>query len=379
MSNARPERCAGRRRVAIGILVLLLGAGALPAQSGRAPRLKGGADFVLPITIEGAEGMEVHLHLPPGWKKKSKKQFPVLLALHGNGQAPQSAFRKHRPLSQKKTPLIVMAPKYQKEKRFNAERWPQEVCLRAFDQLRERAITEWHGDPDRFFVQGFSMGGSYSCLYLAHAVAALKEGEVCPIRAVILNSGRAFSSQMKWPERVPLLFVVGEKETAVLGKINMVKEMRDTANLLFRAGRDVRYHEIPGMKHAVNQACLEFTRAVIFEECGPERKLGKDVAAFRKRLQKKEQWPVSRLHRFEQRARGLPDGKPAERLRQSIGQLYDLPAMVKELEAWKQLQAAVEADKPGSAAARAAYAAVVKAHPRTEAGRRAQARLTWLD
>ena len=122
------------------------------------------------------------------------------------------------------------------------------------------------------------------------------------------------------------------------------------------------------------------------EELSPDI-LRRALKAFKKRL-KKERWPVSRLHRLEQRARALPDGKPAERVRRAIGKLYDLPTMVRELEAWKQLKTAVEADDPEGAddpggaegvEARAAYEAVVKAHARTEAGRRARARLTWMD
>jgi acetyl esterase/lipase len=354
---------------------------AVPAQKKRSktPRLKGGSDVVLPLEVPGGEGMEFHLHLPSGWKARSrKKNYPTLLVLHGNGQAPENAFRKFRSLSTKKTPLIVMAPKYQKEKRFNAERWPRDVCMKGFDWLREQAMEQWHGDPDRFFVEGFSMGGSYSCLYVTHMMAKRKEGQALPIRAVILNSGVAFRAGMEWPEQVPTLCTVGEKETAVLGRINLVKDMTAAANGLLRGGADVRFHLIPGMKHAVNQECLNLARDLIFEECGPARSPEKEIALFKRKL-RREGFPVTRLRRIERMARSLSRDSRAERIQKSIAKLYDLPAMVSELEAWKLWENAIEADKPSSPERRNAYEALVKSHPKTEAGRRAKDRLGWMD
>jgi len=359
--------------------LLSLSAAAPAQKKTKTPVLKGGSDVVLPLEVSGGEGMEFHLHLPRGWKAKSKKKkYPVLLALHGNGQAPENAFRKFCQLSTKKTPLIVMAPKYQKEKRFNAERWPQDVCMAAFTWLREQAMDRFHGDPDQFFVQGFSMGGSYASLYACHLLEKRKPGERFPVCGVILNSGVAYSPRMKWPENVPSLFIVGELETAVRGTINVVESMQRAGNGYFRQGTDVRFHLIPGMKHAVNQECLDLARQLIFEECGPTRAPEKEIASFKKDL-RKEPFRVTRLRRIERSAQPELGGAGGERLQKAIAKLYDLPVMVSELEAWKLWEEAVKADRPSAPERRKAYESLAKSHPKTEAGRRAKDRLGWMD
>ncbi len=369
-------------RVAGLILLLLFSLSAAnPAQKKRkkAPVLKGGSDVVLPVEVEGGEGMEFHLHLPSGWKAKSKKRrYPILLVLHGNGQAPTGAFRKYRQLSKKKTPLIVIAPKYQKEKRFNAERWPQDVCMKAFEWLRKQAMDHYNGDRDGFFVQGFSMGGSYASLYVTYLIKQWQLAEHFPVRGVILNSGVAYSRTMKWPENVPSLFVVGELETAVRGTINVVESMQRAANEFHRQGGDVRFHLIPGMKHTVNQECLDIAQRLIFEECAPVRSLKKEISTFKKRLQK-EPYRVTRLRRIERITRSLPQSSRMDRIQKSIARLHDLPVMVSELEAWKLWEDAVKGDKPGADDRRTAYEALAKSHPKTEGGRRAGDRLIWMD
>ncbi|MBN2491360.1 MAG: alpha/beta hydrolase fold domain-containing protein [Planctomycetes bacterium] len=362
----------------VAVLLSALCAGAVAAQKRTPPRLKGGSEVVLPVAVKGAEGMSFHLHLPSGWTPKSKAKYPVLLALHGNGQAPQGNFAKFRALSTKKTPLIVVAPHYQKEPQFNAEVWPREVCLAVFDWLREQSVTEWHGDSTRFFVQGFSMGGSYASLYVAHAAGATKAGEPLGIRGAILNSGTAWSPQMSWPKNLPSLFIVGEKETAVRGSINVVASMRQAANGFLRQGGDVRFHLIQGMGHAVNAECVELARALLFEECAALGALDREIADLKRRI-RQETRPLSRLRQLEQAAAARPGAAPDDAIHRSLAQLRALPAMVRELEALTHWEAAVQADRQGAADRRAAYEALVRSHPDTEAGRRAKNRLDWMD
>jgi dienelactone hydrolase len=373
--NDRSRVCAA---ALAAIWLLLAAAGTAPAQKAKPRRLKGGSETVLSVEAKGAEGMPFHLHLPSGWREKSRTKYPVLLALHGNGQAPEGILSRYRTLSGKKSPLVIIAPHYQKEKRFDGEVWPREACMAAFDWLREKVAAEWNGDPERFFVQGFSMGGSYASLYVAHLLEAAKAGGSFPIRAVILNSGTARGPQMKWPKDVPSLFIVGEKETAVRGTINVVESMRRAANAFLRQGGDVRFHLIPGMGHAVNQDCLDLANKLIFQECEPLRSLDKEIAGFKRGLRREER-PVTRLMVLERAAAPLTGDTRAERIHKSLAQLHSLPQMVRELEAWKQWEAAVQADREGAAERRAAYEALTRSHPDTEAGRRAKDRLGWID
>jgi len=354
------------------VLILL----ALPATAHPQKKkpLKGGREYSLQVEAAGAEGMGFQLHLPRGWKQKSKKKYPVLLVLHGNGGAPERTLQTFKKLSTRKTPLIIIAPGYQKERRSGAPAWPEAVCTSAFNWLFEQAITVWHGDPERRFVQGFSMGGSRASFYMRDLAGS---GKGSALRGLILNSGVAYNESMKWPTGVPILFVVGELETDMRGK-NYVQLMKRTANSVFRTGADVRHHLIEGMGHSVNGECIELVRRLIFEECGRTPGVEKAIAAFMKRLKKNPRRMTGYL-RIEKQAAALPAGSRSDRINKSMVRLSDLPLMVREREAWKLLAEARAADTRDNPDRRKAYSALTRSHPKTEAGRIARDRLTWID
>lgn len=75
----------------------------------------------------------------------------------------------------------------------------------------------------------------------------------------------------------------------------------------------------------------------------------------------------------------LDAGAKRDAIAKIIDSLEADKSFVSEREAWEALRAARAADKPGSSERRAAYEALAKSHPKTEAGRLAKSRLLWMD
>lgn len=360
-------------RILTGALLILF-AFSLTATAQSKKSLAGGREFDLQVKADGAEGMGFQLHLPRGWKKKSKRKFPVLMVLHGNGGAPERTLQRFLRLSTKKTPLIIVSPGYQKERQSGAPTWSEDVSCGAFAWIFKQAVTHWHGDPDRLFVQGFSLGGSFASYYLQHVARTEKQPG---LRGAILNSGVAVTGRTKWPSSFPVLFIVGEQETNMRGK-NYVEALGRTANAAFRAGTDARFHLMPGMGHSVNDDCIELIERLIFEECKSGVTLEKALATFKKRL-KKNPRRMTEFQRITRQAEALEKSSRADRIRKTMEQLSASPEMVREREAWQLLGQARKADRKGAPERKTAYESLAKSHPKTEAGRIAAERLTWID
>lgn len=359
--------------VALFLLVAVaLGAS---AQRKKAPKLKGGKSQLLDVEVDGAEGMRFYLHLPKGWKAKSKHTYPVLLTLHGNGGSPSRMLDTFEPLSSKKSPLIILSLGYQKEQRSNAPQWPRPVANRATQWLFDTAVSEWHGDPNRLFIQGFSRGGGEACFYARHQASPEFDGKN-RLRGVVLNSGFMWSSRPDWPDAMTLC-VAGALETDVNGT-NYVEAATQCANSLFRKGIPVRRHLIPGMGHAVNAACVELVRDLIFEECASSASLKNDARDLKKRWRKHER-RYTALRHLKQRLESLEAGSERDGIAKILGALEADERFAAERTAWDALAEARKADKPGAAGGRAAYEALAKSHPKTEAGRIAKDRLEWID
>ncbi|KAF0243613.1 MAG: hypothetical protein FD180_3217 [Planctomycetota bacterium] len=208
------------------------------------------------VEVEGASGMKAYLFVPDG--AAAGRKYPLLFVLHGNGDKGENRHRNLSRVSTKEFPVFVVGVQYQKDTVFNSACWPQEVCWSAFDWLREKALKEHPIDRDQVYCQGFSMGGGYCGMYSMHLWK--KDPAKFPFRALFFSSGTAFTSDRAAFPDVPHIGMVGEKETAVMGVVNVVKDTRQWANALWRWGIPVQYHEIPGMEHQVNPQCHSIIR-----------------------------------------------------------------------------------------------------------------------
>jgi predicted esterase len=232
------------------LLMVPLVTAALPSQKG----LGQGDLKTIPVKETGYEGMVYHLFTPKG--VRPGKLYPLVYALHGNGQNAETHARSIAKISTAELPVFVVAPQYQKEKKFNAPVYPGAGEI--FAMILRTTLKDCPIDKGRVILEGFSMGSNYSTAWINALANRTKQDNPFPFRAAWLNS-TAVPPRSPAP-RIPYLLFVGEKETAVLGRINVLESVRTAYKSMFIADLDVRYIEIPGMGHAVNAECRRIMR-----------------------------------------------------------------------------------------------------------------------
>ncbi len=218
-----------------------------------------------PVSSDGADGMTAYLFTPDN--VPAGKKVPLLFVVHGNGDGAKGRHQSLSLISSKEFPIYVVGIQYQKEVKFNAAAWPWEVCQKAFDWLLAKTTKDCPIDPDHVYLQGFSMGCGYAGGW---AYARWKQDhDTFPFRALFFNSSPAPARTKEDYPPIPLINMVGEKETAVLGTINLVKDVKTWCNQLALQGQQVEYHEVPNMEHAVNGQCCQIIRDTIQALWGP--------------------------------------------------------------------------------------------------------------
>jgi len=203
----------------------------------------------IPVQRSGYEGMVYYLFIPKGAHRD--RLYPLVFALHGNGSSAKAHARTITKVSTALLPVFVVAPQYQKEERFNAPVYPGAGA--AFETILHATLADYPVDKSRVVLQGFSMGSNYSTAWINASASRQDADSTLPFRAVWLNS-TAVPPREPAP-KIPYLLFVGEKETAVLGRINVLESVRTAYKAMFKGGLDVSYVEIPGMGHAVNADC----------------------------------------------------------------------------------------------------------------------------
>ena len=227
------------------------------AQAKKTPKAKGvgqGTTERTEFTAEDWQGAYYTLFIPKGISKKQR--YPLVIALHGNGSNPDAHLRNLSKVSSKDLPCFVAAPKYQQGGKFNDPRYPRphEMFKTMMDEIVERHPI----DRGRIVVQGFSMGGNYTCSWAYEW--ATKHPESMPFAALWMSSTAIAPRGSEKAPDVAYLLMTGSKETNVKGLVNVVKITRDAYRELDRRDRDVRYVEIEGMGHSVNATCLQHMR-----------------------------------------------------------------------------------------------------------------------
>lgn len=252
-----PMRAAHRL---VAAAVLLLVPSAVAPTDALAKGSKGGGggqgDFQkFDVTDPGYEGMYWTLFVPKGVQKNAR--YPLVLALHGNGAASEGHARSIAQVSTDELPVFVIAPQYQKGQKFNNPTYdnPEVAFLKMLHTVQEKHPI----DPTRLVLEGFSMGGNFTCGWAFSAQAS--DPEFFPFRAAMLNS-TATPPSGEAP-KIPYLMTLGDKETNVLGLVNIVAQVRGTFQTMSRAKSDVRYFEVPGMGHAVDVNCIGAMRELL--------------------------------------------------------------------------------------------------------------------
>jgi predicted peptidase len=208
------------------------------------------------VTIRGVT-YRYQVFVPLDWTPARK--WPVILFLHGAGERGDdgiiqtevgigTAIRRYRA----RFPAVVVFPQCLKEMSWSGLLGPvndmEELALKSLEQAQK----EFHGDPQRVYLTGISMGG-YGTFALA-AKYPRKFAALVPICGGILsaedsraqpesdNAPYARTAQKIGP--IPVWIFHGTDDNAV-----PVAESRRMSEAMKAIGGEVRYTEYPGVKH----------------------------------------------------------------------------------------------------------------------------------
>jgi predicted esterase len=402
----------------------LLLASAAPQAAEKPAKVTGGERLTVDVRHPGAEGIQYHLFVPKACQPG--KTYPLLFALHGNGHAAATMRNQLEACSSDALPVFIVAPQYQKGMTFNDPRWEDSLLFdEVFPLILKEVQAKYPIAPSRRYLCGFSMGGMYSCQW---AYQQRKAGEPFPFRALFLYSSCMPPGTSEEAPDVPYLMFVGEKETAVMGTVNVLAMTRDTFNPMFKMGKDVRYLEIQGMGHTIGPVCLETTRKVIEADMpwpdvrvkktesacaalaqdlvcglwrearekaaalevdgGLDEKTVADLKAIRKAWREAAKQEADRLgkgpptleavERLEALGALVDDADLGKRIAATLDKLRKGKALAAELEAKRLFQEARAREGQDAEAGQKAFEALAKAHAATLYGQRAQARVRAL-
>jgi poly(3-hydroxybutyrate) depolymerase len=130
----------------------------------------------------GSTTYRYQVYLPEEWRRDDRKQWPVILFLHGRGERGQEgmwqtqiglpqAIRDHP----ERWPFVVVMPQCSMDRYWT----DKDMLAMAMAEL-DQETAEFHGDPARTYLSGLSMGGygawelarTYPTRWAAAAIAA---------------------------------------------------------------------------------------------------------------------------------------------------------------------------------------------------------------
>lgn len=217
------------------------------------------ADFVERSVTVNEKTYRYQVFVPDGWtaKPSSKKTWPVVLFLHGSGEAGDDNakqmtqglppwLREHGA----GFPAVVVIPQAPEHTYWNGE--IEQMALQAM----RNSIDEFHGDRHRLYLTGLSMGG-FGAWQIAvdhpglFAAAAIMSGAINPIAdepALHLQDIPAGADSYPWVAshigHLPVWIFHGSDDTVV-----PLTDDRLLYPALKAQHDDVRYTEFPGVNH----------------------------------------------------------------------------------------------------------------------------------
>jgi predicted peptidase len=218
------------------------------------------------VTVHGVE-YRYAVYVPRAWNPVSR--WPVVLALHGGGTygtdgltPTEGALAKAIRLHPERFPAIVVFP----HGHANGLGWQGPNGEAALDELNG-ALAEFHGDPSRVYLTGFSAGGNGVWWLAFHhpgrfAAAVIVCGWVTPFTGrqshisyppiAPVAAGDAYAAVAKGVGRLPIWLVHGDADQTV-----SVEESRHMFAALKAADDDVRLTELPGVDHPAWDAAYQ--------------------------------------------------------------------------------------------------------------------------
>ncbi|HET6969832.1 MAG TPA: prolyl oligopeptidase family serine peptidase [Phenylobacterium sp.] len=197
--------------------------------------------------------------VPRDWSPA--RRWPVILALHGGGTygtdgltSTEGALGRAIKLYPERYPAIVVFP----HGHADGLGWQGPNGEVALEEM-SKALTEFHGDPSRLYLTGFSAGGN-GVWWLAYhhpgrfAAALIVSGWVTPFTGrqshiaypsiAPVSAGDAYAAVAKGVGPLPIWLAHGDADQTV-----SVEESRNMFAALKAAGDDVLLTELPGLDH----------------------------------------------------------------------------------------------------------------------------------
>ena len=231
-------------------LVVCLLALAVPAFARKAERAQETGFLNRTIVINGSAHKYV-VYLPETWSAQAS--WPVILFLHGSGERGSEGMDQTQiglpaaiRLHPERWPFVVVMPQVP----FNHHHWTDPDMMQTAMAALEAETREFHGDPERTYLTGLSLGG-YGVWEMARTFPHT-------FAAVVPVSGGIFWSYapQRWqdPElpaeyaravgRTPAWLFHGADDPLVLPKQSAIM-----FEALKAAGGSVRFWEFAGIKH----------------------------------------------------------------------------------------------------------------------------------
>ena len=215
--------------------------------------------FLDRTVIVNGQAYRYEVFLPSNWDKKQK--WPVILFLHGYGERgddglletdvglPHAIRQRDKPM-----PFVVVMPQCLAGEHVFTDSDMEAVALASLDQ----SMKEFHGDPERTYLTGLSMGG-YATWNIAarHPRIFAAYVPVCggvrpnhdhpQLKSSLLDDPSISDPYAEIARRVgktPVWIFHGDADPSV-----PVEESRKMAEALRATGGNVKYTEYPGVEH----------------------------------------------------------------------------------------------------------------------------------
>ena len=181
------------------------------------------------------ETLKYYLYFPKDYENKKDENFPLLLFLHGGGEAGSSLedLQINGPpkmiVDGKEFPFLILAPQHPEKKKF----WN----TRAVIHLLDHVVKENRVDPGRIYLTGLSRGGS--------AAWELAVQYPSKFAAMAVVCGMTPVPYADWIDRdMPIWVFHGEQDPVI-----PVEESENMVSKLEQMGYDVRFTKYPDVGH----------------------------------------------------------------------------------------------------------------------------------
>lgn len=194
------------------------------------------------------------VYLPESWSHQQR--WPVILFLHGSGERGSEGLDQTQiglpqaiRLHPERWPFVVVMPQVP----FNHHHWTDPDMMSMALTALDTEMKEFHGDPDRVYLTGLSLGG--------YGVWEIAKDNPHRFAALVPVSGGVFWSYQpdRWREATTLpaeyARVIGRTPTWLFHGADDPVVIPRQSLLMFEAlkavGGDVRFWEYAGVKHNV--------------------------------------------------------------------------------------------------------------------------------